>query len=256
MLLDVYRKIYFMRLASIAEGVQASTRIGLHKGNDFSRSVVHVIMPGSSCLDTALNIPDGDIVIGFNFSALLPIKYDYIFIENANDGDYSDIQYAACLYHSNYGAVSLMKNMWMPDRFSMRRLTSYSSFGELVLDIPLRPRIIASRSMIKRWLLNKSYAYSSFLSSTFFALNYLYCSGCKEVILHGVDFGGSYFWELTNDICVDASRVAGYKSKPTHSTELGVTPFSRLIVELVCELRGQGVRVRAASDTGVLGRLL
>ncbi|MCQ2047195.1 Uncharacterised protein [Stutzerimonas stutzeri] len=256
MLLEVYRKIYFLKLASMAKDLQTSTQVRLHEGDDFSSSVAHVIMPGASCLDTALAIPDGDVVIGFNFSALLPIKYDYIFIENANDSDYSDIQYAACLYHSNNGAVTLIKNIWMPDRFSMHRLASYSSFGKLVLDIPLRPRVIAVRPIIRRWLLNKSYAYSSFLSSTFFALNYLYCSGCKEVVLHGVDFGGPYFWELTNDICVDAERVAAYKSRPTHATELGATPFSRLIVELADELRAQGVTLRAANESGVLGCLL
>lgn len=255
-MISIYKKIYSDNVYKFALDLSRKVDIGLHRGVDLAGKRVHVLMPGSSVIESVGQIDSNDFVIGFNLASFLPVKLDLIFVENSNNTLYSSLQYKSCSFQAGLGSKTLIKNLWMKERHDKDVLMAYNEFSEFVIDVPLRPSFIANKFFLKKWLLNADYAYSSFMSSSFFALNYLFLSGAKEIILHGIDFGGQYFWEVSDFLCVEDHRLKNIKSNKIHPTEIGRLAFSKIITYLVDSLRENEVEVYAANSEGSLGKLL
>ncbi|MBE7373022.1 hypothetical protein [Pseudomonas lopnurensis] len=248
--LDLYKFCYARYVNSIALGFKESTGLEVFQDKpDFSGVIVHIVMPGASSLRYLDRINKGEVVLGFNLSALLPIRLDAIFIENCNGDEYSQLQFEACALHAKKNNTqTLMKNIWTKGRYSVDFMRKYTSFGGLLIDVPLRPQQFSTQKTLDLWVTHRKYSFSSFLSSLVFALNYVYSCNGRLVVLHGVDFGGKYFWEETDNLILKDSRIENFKSKSVHDTQAGKIPFSSRAEHIFSALGRAGLEVKMSNS--------
>lgn len=167
-------------------------------------STCHIIASGSSVLDSYQKINKNDIVIGFNFSALLDLKFDLYFVEIGTEESkslsiFSEVQHQ--LLNSNLAKIKniIYKNIWQ-NNIDISYISRKNSFPILVIkDIYLNTiwsefefldaKIILENLLAK----DEDFMKQSFTTTLTCLILAIHCS-FKNVILHGWDFFGPHFY--------------------------------------------------------------
>lgn len=163
-----------------------------------SVDVVHVVCPGVSALSSIRLIDsERELIFGCNLTALLPLRLNVLTIENANASAYSDIQYLCARDAvNNNGTILAIKNLWMQDRFTPEIAGRYAGIACLLREAPICPGGQLQTALLAKALLKPVFGYFlQYKSSMFLLIAIAVANGANRVVLHGVDFGGKYFWE-------------------------------------------------------------
>ncbi len=191
--------------------------------NDDS-DICHIIASGSSVLDTISIINDKDTVIGFNFSALMPIKFDLYLIESASRSyngpadlmghDFPELTTKAQsllidnLKEDHPECKVILKNILSP----MINMSEIQSQKHLYIDFFLDELNICGLGRF--YENNKILCLQEMLfgeydfilqseTSALTAINIAIKTGFKKIIIHGMDGGGNHFYntqEFSNNM--------------------------------------------------------
>ncbi len=164
----------------------------------------HIIGSGWSLKHSIEKIPAQDFVMGFNYAALAPIKFDMYFIEFAGKGVLKTMNNQLALlakYVIPDQTLLYFKNTWEDknDLEHMRLLVNEVKYVKDVLVPCLSPEMleISLRTCIE----NKSEFIYQYASTAITLALIAYHCDFKNVVLHGVDFSGQYFFELPEMKC-------------------------------------------------------
>lgn len=240
-LIDVFIFIYQF-LFSFRFGVKRY----VHKKSRFKNNRVHVFGSGFSAIKTREIILKDDITIGCNLSLALLPSWDFGFVERLEDDDFGLVQLSVLL-NCEFGLLLLKNNYPMKHRksFKLVRLLvdKYNMFilhesqffsKNNSLDYIL-PRV-ADRD----YFVMMQYA-SSIVTMIMFAVR----NGCKDIVLHGVDFGGRCFYDTAE---FDSFKPQVQSTSMLHQTESYMVPFSVLFDSLKDELAKDSINIRFAKD--------
>lgn len=162
-------------------------------------NVCHIIGSGSSLNKSKHIINDSDFVIGFNYAALADIKWDIYFFEFGGravlETSKRHLAIAEKLVCTSTDLV-FFKNLW-ESKNELEFVEKYwLDFARPVKDV-LYPTV--NKEMlpysIKRCFEANDDFLPQFKSSMMTSIFLAYQAGFKEIVLHGLDFGGLYFYE-------------------------------------------------------------
>ena len=208
-------------------------------------STVHILGSGASVLESLGSIPKTDIVIGNNMSCLLDIYHDIYFAEFCGPkiSLFSDGMLKIVKLNRDKMGRCYFKNLRARYNEPFEAFHKYSQLGfEFIADHSLcclHPDRVHS-------LLQSFFAYSFYLpqfKSTVLSLIFIcHLAGLNDIVLHGFDFGGPYFfdthrWHHSNSLRVDSfiPRDSFYpvSSKDfKHTVSRGGVPLSFILSEL------------------------
>ena len=238
--------------------------------------VAHVVASGPSLLESATKIrPDTDLVIGFNYAALLGLRFDLYFAECATSdpsmlGASEFHRWLLTDFAANRIGVIRFKNLWEGRKIDKDYLLScYPSSIKLVKDVYVpysQPQLESDAD------------YSCFLASTilewddcflrqciatvFAAISVACNSGFDHVVIHGLDLGGPHFYchsgfqwpcgapydAMMNMIQSSLSPAPSGRHVMNNQAHL-IPPFAEI-------LRRRGVQVFSGSEYSPLALLL
>ena len=233
--LSCYFLIYLRRIRNI----RAKRRLGINltKTHDLvdklqrtHNEVCHIIASGSSVLDTIPIINSKDTIIGFNFSALIPIKFDLYLIESASHKyigpanlkghDFPELTTKSqsllinSLKKNNPECVVILKNILSP----MININEIHNQEHLYIDIFLDELNICGLGnfyennkllCLREMLFGKYDFILQSETSVLTAINIAVRTGFKKIIIHGMDGGGSHFYntqEFVNNIITNENK--------------------------------------------------
>lgn len=187
---DLYSQHYVIKAVSDAK-------------NEKITDTCHIIGSGWSLLQSYQNISKNDFVFGFNYSALLNIDFDAYFFEfggpHALQTSHNHCKLAKHLREKTPTELIFFKNIWQ-DKNSV----SFINQHWLKLAMPIKDRLyfMPFKPLLYQALQNMITDHSCYLPqavSTAITLIILaYKCNFKHIVLHGIDFGGSYFYQLPN----------------------------------------------------------
>jgi hypothetical protein len=168
--------------------------------------VCHVIAVGSSALDAfKANIvrPD-DFVIGLNFAAFLPYKFDVYFFESSYRHGAKYYQWgldcvALFVKRKNNIAQLVYKNSYFTDPYAMMREMPDLPFS-------LVPDRLLMYTNIRRLFAKPTILMPQYMSSITAAIMLAYHAGFKNIVVHGLDFSGPHIYhdkELQRQIGIE-----------------------------------------------------
>lgn len=210
---------------------------------------INFIGSGRSALNAIDNLNKDNLVIGGNFTCLLPIYHHLYFTEWCGERHRMIIPKIKEIYskRSRYIGLLIMKNL--SSKYNNLPLNSNYSVSNKYLYEASMP-IVTKRQIttfIRKSINKKNKFICQSSSSTITAILLAYLSGFKKINLYGVDFGGGYFWDLeefknsSKDIMLMPDYpIRDYKygsvnlyPKPSsnyvHATEQAIVPVSSII---------------------------
>ncbi|NCC05175.1 MAG: hypothetical protein EOM37_14330 [Proteobacteria bacterium] len=232
-------------------------------------SVCHILGSGYS-LNNSLSVIDSskDFVIGFNFSGLAYHYSDIYFIEIANEtNDVSRAQFKLWKYLKNKfkDTIFVFKNV-AEEKNSVRSINKLYKNEVLYLKDAIvcidnsRSLNFFSDIVLGDNLFLKNQMQT--ISSTIVAISIAYKIGFKKIILHGVDFTGPHFYDVSsfNDSelefirnIISSNSTICYEEK--HKTNTGIVSHEDFLLHLRGKLRKKGVFLEAAMQDSNLARL-
>jgi hypothetical protein len=181
-------------------------------------SVCHVIGSGWSLNESVSIIENDDFVIGFNYAGLINIPFDIYFVEfggfSVENISHQHIRITED-YVSKHTDLIFFKNLW-DDKNDI----SFINEHWLNLAMPIKDRVYPVfdkrylDAVLDIMLSDKSEFLPQLASSVVTAIILAYKAGFKKIVVHGLDFGGQYFYE------VDGFEVEG-KYIPSSEAESG-----------------------------------
>ena len=233
-------------------------------------SVCHIIGSGWSLNDSCQRINKNDFVIGFNFSALLKLQYDLYFVEFGGE-KVADIaeRHIALVDQNVLPCTDLIffKNMWEDKNDPEFILKHWAPRAKLIKDF-FSPCLKANLldQALSLCLEDKSDFLPQYCSTAITSIFVAYFAGFKDIVLHGVDFGGNYFFEepsFVGDLKYappskgQSSFYAPTMSSTTvHSTAAGEVGMKSALPILSALLKGKGVALYSASSSSPLSKVL
>jgi hypothetical protein len=241
----------------------------LEKPNLEQYKTCHIIGSGWSLEETKkLALLDDAYVIGFNFACLAEIPFNLYFVEFGG-GACKEIAYAQLLALDRFVADPntriIFKNLWQSRNDIEFAFNLYGNKVDYARDAPIT-------CGDKKYLLNTTnrllkmdsffYQYSSSILTAIVVARNL---GFKTCVLHGVDFGGEYFFDLSSFESVKSysppsTDEAAYSSKirkanvhNTSSTNLGVSAILPIMRD---RLKNEGMNLYSASTKSPLSKIL
>ncbi len=229
---------------------------------------INFIGSGRSALNAIDNLNNDNLVIGGNFTCLLPIYHHLYFTEWCGEKHKKIIPKIKEIYltRSKYIGLLIMKNLTckynnlpFDSNYSVSNKYLYEASMPIVTERQLE-------SFIKKSTNKKNKFICQSTSSTITAIFLAYLSGFKKINLYGVDFGGGYFWDLeefknsSKDIMpMPDNPIRGYKygsvnlyPKPSstfeHATESANVPVSRIIELLKEKFKKDGFIIENLSN--------
>ena len=219
--------------------------------------VCHIIGSGWSLTESLAKVLPNDYVVGFNYSGLCDLAFDLYIAEfggfSVSNASFDHLKIAKELSCRAKPPFIVFKNIWEGKNDLDFINEHWVELAWFVLDriYPL-PRLIHLRKALKLMLNDKSHFFPQCVSTIVFTILLAYKSGFKTIVLHGVDFGGRYFYECDGfnpSILVFPSNKsqAGFYGKSSvgsvHPTALGriglqdlLLEFNRIFVDSECRL--------------------
>ncbi|MDB4654887.1 hypothetical protein OAE53_00800, partial [bacterium] len=166
--------------------------------------VCHIIGSGWSLSKSLTKVLPDDYVIGFNYSGLCSLRFNLYIAEfggfSVSNASFDHLTIAKELSRRDNSLI-IFKNIW-EDKNDIEFLNQYwVDLAWIIRDrLFLLPRLNHLRKVLNLMLNDKSNFFPQCVSSVVFAILLAYKSGFKSVVVHGVDFGGSYFYECDDFI--------------------------------------------------------
>lgn len=233
------------------------------------KSVCHILGSGYS-LNKSLSVINSnkDFVIGFNFSGLAYHYSDLYFIEIANENNkVSSAQFELWNYlkKRTKNTIFVFKNV-------AEEKNSVTSINNLYKNeiLYLKDAIVGinnhkSLDFMSDIILNENFFLKNqmqTISSTIVAIAIAYKIGFKKIILHGVDFSGPHFYDVSsfNDSelefvrnMISSNSKICYEKK--HITNTGIVSHEDFLLHLRVKLKKKGVSLEAAVRDSNLANL-
>ena len=211
-----------------------------------SSGVCHIIGSGWSLLNSLYKVSPNDYVIGFNYSGMCDLSFDLYIAEfggySVSNASFDHLKIATQLSKTDNNTLILFKNIWQ-DKNEIPFLNKYwvgnaSFVRDRIYPLPRKQHL----SRVLNMMLNDtSRFFPQCVSTVIFSIILAYKAGFTSVVLHGVDFGGQYFYEsdhFSPAINVSPSNtsqsgVYGFQSATSrHPTSLGRVTLQDLILTL------------------------
>ena len=239
------------------------------KKNSKRSKVVHIIGSGWS-LNKSVDIVDkSDFVIGFNFSPLSMIDHDIYFIEFGGYKVFETSNFHRILADDIVipsGGNVYFKNIWH-SRNDIQYIKNYIKGKYPLIKDYLVPFFSEDhiRQCLEICLKNNSNFLaqkgSTAISSVFLA----YFFDFKEIVLHGIDFGGGYFFEQEDfngyTIYKESAKKCMYNKNlqegkqlhPTAAKKVGIKTILPILNKILYE---KGVNLYTASSMSPSSKIL
>ncbi|MDW7726677.1 MAG: hypothetical protein SCH70_06110 [Candidatus Methanoperedens sp.] len=203
---------------NIIDRVQAK-KLVLDRYEITAKSVCHVIGSGYSLNKTKKIINDKDFIIGFNRAALSGLSFNLYFVEIGSDcfEEFSkkQIQLVDDTVSKQTDLI-FFKNIWEDKNNINFILENWRNkvyyIKDYLIDCSESEDI---KESVKELLSHKSRCLPQLKSTALTAIAFSDYLGFKKIVLHGVDFGGEYFFDAD-----DFDGIKGYYSDPSKSTAL------------------------------------
>lgn len=241
----------------------------LQKNRAEEHTSCHIIGSGWSLAESMVLARKKDAyTVGFNFSCLSGLEFDAYFIEFGGPkcADIAEKQKdSLSAFQSNIKGHLLFKNLWEEkneigyatrlyrNEATFIRDISIPCFHERYLDVS------ASLYLKPDWTYLRQYK-----SSALTAINFARYLGFRQIVLHGIDFGGGYFFDLpgfshvreltppqTNSLAYNQNTRAN--QHPTARTNTGIDQMLPFVEKA---LRDEGTQIYAATRSSPLSGLL
>lgn len=207
--------------------------------------VCHIIGSGWSLSKSLTKVVPDDYVIGFNYSGLCDLCFDLYIAEfggfSVSNASFDHLKIANELSRRDNSLI-IFKNIWEVKN-DIDFLNQYwVDVAWFVRDrlFPL-PNHNHLRKALDLMLNDQSTCFPQCVSSVIFAVLLAYKSGFKSVVVHGVDFGGCYFYECDDfipsvPVLPSVKSQSGFYGSSTgraaHPTSLGRIGLQDLLSEL------------------------
>ncbi len=199
-----------LRLSGILEnelGIEFYTVEGLKELVNNLRTIkpssrCHVIGSGWSLNETSKFISDDDFVIGFNQAAISGIRFDLYFVEfgSQQELEISEKQFKLIKeVVSEQTDLIFFKNVWARRNNLDYIRKNWANHVHYIQDIPTNcynPRFL--RQSLDIFLKDDPIFMRQYSSTALTMIKLGKDLGFKKIILHGVDFGGEYFFDTTD----------------------------------------------------------
>jgi len=228
----------------------------------------HIIGAGWSLLDSINKInPKTSYIIGFNNSAFANIPFDLYFTEHAGETckDIMNLQLALfeeTIFQSN--TPLFFKNIWDCKNDVTNMTRHFKNKATFIKDYPLfclnKNNVF---NMCNRLMKNENVFLKQYASTVVMLISIAYKMGFSKIIIHGVDFSGSYFFELKNFKSIRSTPTPEklYKKlypqstmkkdaggKFIHNTSIGVVGMPEVLPILKTYLVARGVHLLAGTS--------
>ena len=232
------------------------------------RTICHIIGSGWSLNESKKKINNEDFVIGFNQAALSGLSFDLYYVEFGGPSveEISKKQIALIdevvkkqtdlIIFKNIeekrNDPAFIKKYWGDKIFYMPDV-QVPMYGEKYLEHTLKYLLVKNNRFLKQFC-------SSIIAGIGVAKN----CGFKKIVIHGVDFGGAYFFDVPgyehlNQYRPDENKNNTYKKPEKNSVHItaagtiGIKESLPILKEL-CE--SEGVTLMSASDESPLSKIL
>jgi len=170
--------------------------VGIRK-NKFG--ICHIIGSGSSLNNSKKIIGKNDFVIGNNFAALCELDYDLYFVEfggrQIHEISKSHIDIVKKKVLNKTSAV-YFKNLWEDKNDVEYIAKNWANYVSYIKDYIVPCLSYERLEQVLRFSLNEKNKWLPQYTSTVITAVYVaYNLGYKHIVLHGVDFGGNYFYD-------------------------------------------------------------
>ena len=231
--------------------------------------VANVIGSGWSLLDSYKSIRDNHFVIGFNFAALINLKFDIYFFEFCSNkqSKFSKKQLMLVETHLlHQGGKVYFKNIW-EDKNDIECISKNIKGKFPILIDYVVPCLHETkiRQSLKYCLDSKLSELPQYGSTAFTSIFVAYFLGFKQIVLHGIDFHGYHFYHLNefegdrryilDDDDFINPQVAGSINK-IHATSIGKIGIKAALPILRDLLKERGVDLYAASNKSPSSEIL
>jgi hypothetical protein len=196
--------------------------------NDNKDKVFHVIGSGWSLNKSISMIKPNEFVFGFNFAALSGIKFDAYFVEHGGlkkVKEISDVQIKLIEeVVKKQTDLVFFKNIWDGKNEIGYMHKNWPLLAYFVRDIDFTDQEINIKNLndlLKIILIGNNKNLMQYCSSAVVVIALAYQCGYKNIVLHGVDFGGEYFF--------DAEDFKGLKEYiPPRKTNYGIYSYQKM----------------------------
>lgn len=232
----------------------------LEKNNSKNHTSCHIIGSGWSLADSMhLASKESAYVIGFNFACLSNIYFDAYFVEFGGPKceDIAQKQKSALdAFEGNLKGPLLFKNLWEEKNDIEYASRLYQDKATFIRDIAIpcfHERFLEASAGL---YLKPDWSYlRQYKSSALTAINYARFLGFEKIVLHGIDFGGGYFFDLpeffhVKDLTPPQSNSLAYskaKRKSQHPTAEQKTGINKMLPIVERQLRKEKVQLYTAT---------
>ena len=141
--------------------------------------------------------------IGFGFACLLGIDFDFYFIENASNKNKELLktQNKALDNFLKKNTILVFKNLWQEKNDIDLAYSTYKNKALFIRDLIIphyQMKDFVINNTVDELLLEDSYYFRGACSTVITSIIFAKYLGFKKIVLHGIDFQGSYFFD--NDI--------------------------------------------------------
>jgi hypothetical protein len=164
---------------------------GLIKSIERRGDICHIIATGYSALDAYKKkiIKANEYIIGMNFAAFLPYKFDFYFVEYIYDKEkYSKQIFLLEKYKERISRL-VFKNIYMSEPDVLSSISSNIKYS-IVLDTQVIVSVDVAKVLFNKPAILMPQCCSTVITATMLA----YHMGFKNIIIHGLDFSGPYIY--------------------------------------------------------------
>lgn len=232
------------------------------------QTVCHIIGSGWSLNESYTQaLRDDAYVVGFNFAGLIELPYSAYFVEFAGPEIQELSQRQKALLDRRIRPITrniYFKGLTLPRNDPAMALELFGAICRFTQDLILPCLGPANLKATCRELLKQDKTYiRQYMSTTLTLIAIALHSGFKKIVLHGVDFGGSYFYEHPKfhslEDLLPPSKGIYYVKNSSKSTP-HVTNLAGVGVEAslhhITQLLPEGVALYAGCEASPLSAIL
>ena len=253
------------KILTQSELVSKVTSAKVNKGSE----VCHIIGSGWSLHESISAVDGEDFVIGFNYAGLNRIPFDVYCVEFGGDSVKNiSHQHLSIVkdYVSKHTNLIFFKNLW-EEKNDMVFVNKHW----LGVATPVKDRIYQAFDrkyldcVIETMLSDQSDYLPQMTSSVVTSIMLAYKAGFKKIVIHGLDFGGQYFYEV-DGFQVDPTYIPDKKpeggfygkteKKFVHPTANGVMGMKEIVPDLKTCLEKRGVGLFCATSNTPVSEFL
>lgn len=228
----------------------------------------HIIGSGWSLNQSKAVIKKDDCVIGFNQAALSGLDFDLYFFEFGGDKVDDISKQQIKLFDKLLGKkpIIVFKNVW-EDKNDVDYIVKYWG-SKLYYIHDYAVPCMSKKNLVQSigYMLNSDDKYlRQYMSSVITSIGFAAYCGFKTIVIHGLDFGGEYFFDADdfdgdNSLRPDSNRALGLyekcSSSSVHSTSVGSIGVKSSIPIIRDLLKQSGVTIFSASRVSPLSEYL